>query len=99
MITRDNLFIVFLLNILFTHSQIPYLTFQPKVDEDVELLDDQDDTHAIAAYYADNLLDDETKVSSSSSSSSSCCCNGSRSGSTGKGDDSPNHIKFPCYYI
>ena len=36
---------------------------QPKITEDVEIVDDQEDTHAIAAYYAadSNLVDDESR--------------------------------------
>jgi hypothetical protein len=34
---------------------------QPKIEEDVELVEDQEDPHAIAAYYAESGLDDEHK--------------------------------------
>ena len=34
---------------------------QPRIDENIELIDDQEDSHAIAAYYADHLMDDETR--------------------------------------
>ena len=36
---------------------------QPKITEDVEIVEDQEDTHAIAAYYAadSNLVDDESR--------------------------------------
>ncbi len=36
---------------------------QPKISEDVEIVEDQEDTHAIAAYYAadSNLVDDESR--------------------------------------
>jgi hypothetical protein len=37
---------------------------QPKVTEDMELIEDTEDTHAIAAFYADNTLDDETRYDS-----------------------------------
>ena len=34
---------------------------QPRVDEDIEIIEDQEDTHAIAAYYADHNMDDESR--------------------------------------
>lgn len=37
---------------------------QPRVDEDTELIEDHEDTHAIAAYYAENIIDDETRFES-----------------------------------
>lgn len=35
----------------------------PKVSEDVEIVDEQEDSHAIAAYYAadSNLVDDDSR--------------------------------------
>ncbi len=35
---------------------------QPKVNEDTELIEEQEDTHAIAAFYAQNGVDDENKL-------------------------------------
>jgi Bardet-Biedl syndrome 5 protein len=34
---------------------------QAKVEEDVELVDDLEDTHAVAAYYAESAVDDTSK--------------------------------------
>jgi Bardet-Biedl syndrome 5 protein len=34
---------------------------QPKIHEDTELIDEQEDTHAIAAFYAQSSVDDDTK--------------------------------------
>ena len=34
---------------------------QPKIHEDTELIDEQEDTHAIAAFYAQSSVDDDSK--------------------------------------
>lgn len=37
---------------------------QAKVEEDVEIIDDLEDTHAIAAYYAESTIDDAARFDS-----------------------------------
>lgn len=36
---------------------------QPKVNEDVEIIEEQEDSHAVAAYYAadSNIVDDDSR--------------------------------------
>ena len=42
-------------------TKLPQQVLLPKIEEDIDLIDDQEDSHAVAAYYVDGVIENESR--------------------------------------